>query len=474
MYCMCYVVSLCITLSFYSSFATPFVLYMLYMFNVFSTDSIKYKTMYLGDIFMSGDKKLVKDSIYMLATNVYGKGLLFLSNIVLARLLPVSEYGRYTLLFAIVTILSYIPVFGLNDGLKKYVPQLKVNQNIKELKYLVGFTLYFVLFFSFITIILAHLITKNFFVDMNLGTEFQVFLIFILFNSMFIVLTSLLQAHKRYYHYGFALNIVEPSIFIGSILLLQILSFEDIYIGIYSKLLAGLIACVYVLIVSYKKGYFSLKVVYVSQFSKMIKFSIKIFLTTITGLIMARINTIIIAYFLTNREVAFYNVSFQIAFIISFFLLSLEQVIVPIISEKYAANKIKELQNLYGKVTLLLSILSIFIVLILTLFSKTILGFFGEEYLEANSVFIIIVIGQVVNAISGPCGYMLTMMGHPNINLNLNILMVTFGTLLSIILINFFGLIGAAIANLFMISFINLFRMKKLYDIHGMIPFKVN
>jgi O-antigen/teichoic acid export membrane protein len=81
------------------------------------------------------------------------------------------------------------------------------------------------------------------------------------------------------------------------------------------------------------------------------------------------------------------------------------------------------------------------------LFGRTFLSWYGEEFVEAYNPMLFLVIGQVVNALCGSVGYLMTMTGNQN-----NVLYVVSGAsilsiTLNLILIPVLGATGAAISS---------------------------
>lgn len=90
--------------------------------------------------------------------------------------------------------------------------------------------------------------------------------------------------------------------------------------------------------------------------------------------------------------------------------------------------------------------LAISIALPLFFFPGWFLGLFGETYKQADTAMRILVIGQFVNAVSGPCGLVLAMTGHQYRALWALAMAVTVNLMINLIFTGDLGVVGAAMA----------------------------
>jgi len=108
------------------------------------------------------------------------------------------------------------------------------------------------------------------------------------------------------------------------------------------------------------------------------------------------------------------------------------------------------------------------LVLLFTIRGAWFLGLaFGEAFTTSATALAIITVGQVINAVTGPVGYLLIMSGHENkatfsvgIGAGLNLL-------LNVILILFWGIEGAAVATAVTLGVVNLLMVHFTFGILG-------
>ena len=96
------------------------------------------------------------------------------------------------------------------------------------------------------------------------------------------------------------------------------------------------------------------------------------------------------------------------------------------------------------------------VLLVLVLFSDTILGYFGEEFVVASFALIILCISRFINAISGSVGYIMQMTDQQKVYQNVIMIAFFINVILNFILIPFYGINGAAIASSIAMVFWNI------------------
>ena len=99
------------------------------------------------------------------------------------------------------------------------------------------------------------------------------------------------------------------------------------------------------------------------------------------------------------------------------------------------------------------------------------LSFFGTEFLIAKNTLLILLIGQIVNAMSGSVGFILQMTGREKVYQNILLLTLVINITLNIILIPKFGIEGAAIASAFSLLLWNLCSVFYIYRKYNVLTF---
>jgi O-antigen/teichoic acid export membrane protein len=158
----------------------------------------------------------------------------------------------------------------------------------------------------------------------------------------------------------------------------------------------------------------------------------------------------------TSSQVAYFGVALKIVSITSFILVPINKVVAP----KYAACFKKNDKGGLGNVAQFSSrvtwLFSVPIILLLLLGANHLLTFFGDDYLDnALIIFYIMLLGQLVNSLSGSVGWLLQMTNNEVLYRNLSTLNLFLMLTTAFIIIPEYGALGAAIVYSFSLIFIN-------------------
>ena len=137
--------------------------------------------------------------------------------------------------------------------------------------------------------------------------------------------------------------------------------------------------------------------------------SIPILSIALMQLLVRSTDTIILGFFHGTAVSGPYSVANRIALLAAFGLMAINAVLPPLISSYYTNKKIKELQSIVTLSARLNFGFSLFSTLMIILLHEYILNLFGLEFKEASSALIVLCAGQVINALTGSVGFVLSM-----------------------------------------------------------------
>ena len=92
-------------------------------------------------------------------------------------------------------------------------------------------------------------------------------------------------------------------------------------------------------------------------------------------------------------------------------------------------------------------------------YGKDILGLWGEEFKNSYWILIILTVGQFFSIASGASAQLLIMCGFHKIQSYITTSFMIINLILNIILINYYGVIGAAIATMITVIGVNITRV---------------
>ncbi len=147
-----------------------------------------------------------------------------------------------------------------------------------------------------------------------------------------------------------------------------------------------------------------------------------------------------------EEELALLAIAMRIALLVPMILTAVNMVVSPKFAALYHKGDIEQTEQVLAKALILMAAVSSVIFLIMIAFGSTVLGIFGERYIEAAGLLSILVCGQLVNALTGPCGKLLMMSGFEKDVRNSSIIVATIGIAFALYLTANYGVYGAAIA----------------------------
>ena len=157
------------------------------------------------------------------------------------------------------------------------------------------------------------------------------------------------------------------------------------------------------------------------------------------------VNIVIISFFLMDSDVGGYSAAYKFSTLLMVFttiFMSFSPIIVRLVEE----NKKDKLEQSYLSISKLLLVIVFPILLLIFIFPEMVMQIFGTSFMSYSMVLIVLTVGVYFNAITGPIGEILNMSGFERVEKNINITAALLNIFLIIVLIQAFGILGAAIA----------------------------
>lgn len=182
------------------------------------------------------------------------------------------------------------------------------------------------------------------------------------------------------------------------------------------------------------------------KYKEILTVSVPMTLSYMSLLLMQSIDTVILKMYESFEVVAYYSTAMKISILINIVLIVITTVIGPKIAKLYFDSDLIALKKLMQNAVNLNVIVSLPIIILSIFLSDWVLSIFGENYVLASQAFVIILLGQIVNSLSGPVGMYLNMTNKQKIFRNILGVSLVLNILLNFLLIPQYGMIGAAIA----------------------------
>lgn len=376
--------------------------------------------------------------------------LTFLSSVLLARTLGVNDFGIYSYIYSIVTIIALPCQAGVPTLVLRETAKAKTMSNWKIMKGIWHWSAIYVFSISFFTFIIVFFLKDIIFLKFEENIDI-LYLGFIL--SVFIALGNVRGAALR--GLGHIIKSQLPEGIIRPLLLVLFLLFVFLFnLDINARdamllhLISGLSAFIFgIIILLYVKPR-ELK-------NKKAKFKNKPWLLAIfplaamTGMqsLNGQIDIIMLGYLSGVQDVGIYKVVISGASLIIFGLQAANMVIAPKIASEFAKNNIGKVQQIASIGSLISFVTTLPLLFIFYLWGEPLLDLiFGDGFGVGYLSLCIISIGQVVNAFFGSSISILTMSKNEKYVLKGVTIAAICNIVLNFILIPQFGMSGAAIS----------------------------
>ena len=403
-----------------------------------------------------------KSASYSFVLKISGLLLGFIMQVVFARVLGIEEFGLYSFVATLVMFISTMTILGIDKSIIRYLPQYTENKDINLLSSFVTWSLRKI-FFSILAASILLLIFEP--VLALLPTPIGGILPFLMValvvvNTPTNYIVGILLAMKKPVLSQFPLLMLKPFVII--LCLIFAVFVMAIELDVADILVVNIFVSMAVLMI------------YVGFFFKYKKFKIKLankehgskrewWMTSvgfigisISSLIISQTDIIMIGSLHASKDVALYAVASKISGLLTFFLVSVNTVVAPLISEYYHGGKRAELIKIIDISSKIIILTTASAAFVLIFFAQYVLLIFGDEYVYAKDVLVVLCVGHCINALTGPVSYIMSMTGYQNYVVKILAVSCVINIILNWILINEYGIIGAAYATAIATIFWNL------------------
>jgi O-antigen/teichoic acid export membrane protein len=383
--------------------------------------------------------------------------LAFFTSVVFARALGPNLYGDYTYVTWFISILTCILGFGLSGTVTKYLPQYFFFNEKKESKSLMEsirkLEIIVIAIVSVILIVTIPLWSGR--LSINYGNiNFNL----ILFLSIIAILPSVLngiyqsaiQALQRFDVFAkYSMIFQFISLSLNTIVALTMKKIEYMvlvliicYIAqnfLYYKEIRS--------ILNYKKYKLKTKLI---DTKAIIKYSVYMYINVIwQQIVWTRSEYFFLAMYCTPKDIAIYGIAFSLVNMVGMIFTPIMNVVNNYLSEIVAKKDKKMLDFIIFNVTKYFIVIFAIIFIYAIIYGKDAISFvYSNKYNSVTSVFIIVLLGLLINQITGVGGSLPFYFEKQKFIIIAGIISGVINITLDITLIPRYGVIGAALANI--------------------------
>lgn len=410
-----------------------------------------------------------------------GAGTNFLVGILLARLLGAKEFGIYSLVLSIVMLLGMLASLGKSVFYTRETAILNSKGQVSAVVKIRRFADIQTLFASFVLILVGYSVIEFNIVGVEWGSVTYsswafVALIIPLF-SFNVARAAILRGLNRVILADFPDILLKPLLIIlfllcfylsgnefdsSLALIFQFLSYFLVFV-----IYAFYLRCVLPVSLSNTGNNVELK----QSQSSFVFFMISCF-----SLLQTQLPFYFVGYYLEPQSAGLYQACLQVVNILVLGLTAVNSPLQPKLAAAWEQGDKQLVQSLVLASVKIASGIAVVAFLLIFLLADYILSLYGSTFIEANFTLKLLLIGQLINALCGPCALLLIMTRRQNIVLVVFFFSILLGAGIGSITIPIYGINGAAVMSIIVILFWNmsmsLYCLNKL-KINTILPVKL-
>jgi O-antigen/teichoic acid export membrane protein len=397
---------------------------------------------------IAGSVHLLRRAGIVLVVQVFGAGLAYGLQVLLARLLGASDFGIYTYVFVWVTFVSLIAGLGFPAASVRFLPVYRVKEDWPRIQGFVRSTSKITLLTA-VAIALFGAVGVEVLHAAGLVAHPSVIVIGALIvpalaGSM--LYTEISRADNRVGMAFVPPQIARPALIGACAAALFLLSGK---LSASSALVATLVSAYAVLAFQYAftRHLFNVPRVERQQVVELREwFSVGINLLVVSVFIttLMQVDIVIVGGFLGARDAGIYAAASKTATLVAFVIMAVNAAAAPQFASLWSLGRVDELQQLVTKLAGLIFWPSLAIAVGIAALAGPLLSLFGPEFQSARPALLVLLVGQVINAAAGSVGYLLTLTGHHREATRALGLSALACILLAVLGVWAFGLVGAA------------------------------
>lgn len=423
-------------------------------------------------------RELLSGSAITFIMRIGGMGLGYLTILIIARKYGAEGTGIYSLTSQTINSLAIIGTMGMNMSVLRYVGQYANKEGsiiwLKNLyKKILQFSLPFTLIISVLVFLFAQEIAIHIFDNSTYTNALKLGAIILPFFTINLIDVEFIRGLKRLKISEFLRSVNRQTIVL-ILVLFVVFGYEELDPVI--ALIIGFF-CTFLFSASYIARFFKKSknntnnTLTLLPRRELLKTSTPMLVITFSTFLFGQSGSLFLEAYATTDQVGIYNVCLQLALLVSLVLTVVNTISAPKFSELFWDKKMKELQRVINQSNKMIFFGSLGVAFFLMIFSKFVLGFFGQEFTGGIFVLLLLIFAQLINAITGSTGTFLMMGGYQAILRNIVVITAVISVIGFLILVPVYGMIGVAIIAVLSSIILNITSAAYIYKKIGLITF---
>ena len=354
----------------------------------------------------SGITEIVKGAGIVMVGSVAYNFLSFIYKFIAARYLTVEEFGMLTIGIIVVGISFTFAKLGIPSGAKRFISFYIGKNDYSRVRGIVlssyGIVAAASLLVGLVIFVFSDLISVAVFDTPELSDVLRIFAVAVPFGAIMSLSYEMTLGFKKPFFKVLIKTVFDRCFSI--VLLLAVIFFGGGLLYVSASFLGGYVLAAIasvVIVYFFLRQYKGKKVVYENK--KLFYFSLPLIFTGVAGVIMTRIDKVIVGFFLGPEIVGVYAVAFAISNMLVIGLGSMNALYFPIVTRYFSQGMNELMGRVYESVTRLAFLVSFPVFLVFVLFSSQIITIlYGFEYSKGDLAMIILSVSFMMVVFLGP------------------------------------------------------------------------
>jgi O-antigen/teichoic acid export membrane protein len=198
---------------------------------------------------------------------------------------------------------------------------------------------------------------------------------------------------------------------------------------------------------------------------RVLKVAYTIIFASMSMVLFSHTDLWILGMLTTTKSVGIYGIAAKLVFLVYFPMIAFGSILPPIFSSAYASGDFDELNRVMRKGTCWIFNITMPIILFMVLEGKFVLRYFyGPDFETGYAVLLVLAAAYLIATSTGHVGFFMQMTGQHKAFMKINIFFLFLNVILNIILVTFFGMIGAAVTTAFCIVMVQIMCALIIYN----------
>lgn len=393
---------------------------------------------------------LVRGAALFFVVQVVGTGLGFVLNVVLARSLGAEGYGHYSYALTWLLVLLLPAKLGLDGAALRFVPLYVVREEWGLLSGFLRTGTVAIAVSSTITMlaILVFVCILGGVSDSGLRATLFAGLAMLPIHALAMFGSSALRGLKQVLSSQIPLTILYPGVTLAGVGLLALLPIQTTGATAMAVTCAAAVLCLGATAWSLRAS-MPIAVGMAAAKQRTEEWWLTSGPMLGMGLLqvsVAKTSILVLGIVAGTTEAGIYSAADRLATLLQFTLIAINSWAAPMIAELFGERRIPELQRMIHVAVRGLMVVSIPLAAGLVALGEPALSLFGAEFSRGYWVLVILCGGQLVSALAGPVGFLMTMTGHQGEAMWVEGVVASVNIALTIVLVRRMGIEGAAVA----------------------------